>query len=394
MINEPIENVIQNLGDGFFWETKNAMQQCVFLPEPEPGYTLLTLICCGSSLRSNTLPRVFCYGLKGSGKSELGKFAAAMRGVPLLPAKCTYAAIRNVLNSMSTYEDSDEGKEGSLLVWDNLSVESLLANNDLYQLLLAGYSKSSSKIQISSGVAGTNLTFDTFSPVIFSSVFPLHIQVELEELHRRLIVVPFKPWEMFSPEGLKHYQEIGVESIFDKQCPDFLDFSYLSQSYQSYWNDDSNTTLLMESQVAIRKELRNKKSRLRSLSSQFVTLLVDVLANGLALGAFAELDEAVEFAIKLSKSQQTIQEQSESAVESLLAAHIQESTEVQRLTNQALIAQGLKPAKLRISAEDIKQYLDNLQQQGRLERKVGVSERTAIMGKLGFRLDKKSWLEI
>lgn len=394
MINEPVENIIPSLGDGLFWETKDAMQQCVFLPEPEPGYTLLTLICCSSSLHSNTLPRVFCYGLKGSGKSELGKFVAAMRGVPLLPAKCTYAAIRNVLNSMSTFEDSNEKKEGSLLVWDNLSVESLLANNDLYQLLLAGYSKSSSKIQISSGVAGTNLTFDTFSPVVFSSVFPLHIQVELEELHRRLIVVPFKPWEMFSPESLKHYQELGIDSIFDKQCPDFLDFTYLTQAYQSYWSDSQNVDRLLQAQVVIRKELRNKKSRLRAMSSQFITLLIDTLANGLALGAFAELEEAVDFAVQLSKSQQAIQEQSESAVESLLAAYIQESTEVQRITNQALVAQGLKPAKLRIGAEDIKQYLDNLQQQGRLERKVGVSERTAILGKLGFRLDKKSWLEI
>lgn len=394
MSEEPIENIIPNLGAGLFFECKAALEQCVFLPKPEPAYTLLTLVCCSSTLHSKTLPRVFCYGLKGSGKSEFGKFAAGIRGVPVLPAKCTYAAIRNVLNSMAQYEDSDEKKEGSLLVWDNLSLESLTSNNDLYQLLLAGYSKSSSKIQISSGVAGVNTVFDTFSPVIFSSVFPLHIQLELEELHRRLIVIPFKPWELFNQESKSFYEQRGIESVFDKATPDYLDFAYLQQLYRSFWSDGQNISALVSSQAHLRKELKVKTSALRRLSSQFVTLITDLLANGLALGVFDNIAAAVDFAEQLNLSQQLIQSQSESAAESLLQIYIEEKTEVQRLTNEALLAQNLRPAKLRVNAEDIKRFLDELQMQGRLERKVGVSERTALMGKLGYRLDKKSWIEI
>lgn len=375
------------------------ISKTVALPRTEPYRLLLAIMLCSSSLGSKTMPRLFSYGLKGSGKSELAKLFARVRGVPLLASKTTYASIRNIINDANYFEPKlgfIEGnlREGSFLCWDNLRPDQLLLDTSTYQLLLSGYSRATSNIQISSGVAGTNLSFNCFSPVILSSIFPLHIDTEFDELHRRMITIPHKPFELFSEVELQQLQnDGGLTDIYDKIDIDDTDFGGLTEQYQVFWDDSARQTLSYNRKKILIAS-RGRDSVFRQASSTFFTLMCDVLANGFCLNAFKDLNEASEFFMSLYNATLEVGKQSESASMILLKRFIESATAQQVGLNQELIAAGLPELPLRVPAQDVKAHLDNLSQEGRLEKRVQVRERNQLMAALGYRLDAKSWVQI
>lgn len=375
------------------------ISRTVALPRTEPYRLLLAIMLCSSSLGSRTMPRLFSYGLKGSGKSELAKLFARVRKVPVLASKTTYASIRNIIND-SIYFDAKLGaiegnfKEGSFLCWDNLRPDQLLLDTSTYQLLLSGYSRSTSNIQISSATAGTNLTFNCFSPVILSSIFPLHIDSEFDELHRRMITIPHKPFELLSDDELSDIiKHDGLSDIYEKLDIDDCDFSGLSDLYVSFWDDDARATLA-HNRKRLMVASKGKNSPFREGGASFFTLLVDVLANGFTLNAWKSLEECAEFFLELYSACQQVNTQSESASLVLLKRFVDKHVEVQRALNVSLSLAKLPPIPLRVPAQDVKEHLDKLSQEGRLEKRVQVRERNQLMASLGYRLDAKSWVEI
>ena len=371
----------------------------VALPKTEPYRLLLAIMLCSSSLGSRTMPRLFSYGLKGSGKSELAKLFARVRLQPMLASKTTYASIRNLINDSNYYDPklgAIEGnlREGSFLCWDNLRPDQLLTDSSTYQLLLSGYSRSTSNIQISSPVAGTNISFNCFSPVILSSIFPLHIDSEFDELHRRMITIPHKPFELFSQLELDDLTAAGgLTDIYSKLDIDDCDFTGFSDRYKDYWDDDARE-LLAHNRKRLIVASKGKGSPFRQAGSAFFTLMVDVLAHGFTLQAWSSLEQCANWFMALHRERTNVDTQSESASLVLLKRFVDSQTETMRQLNIQLIASGAQPLLLRVPASDVKAHLDSLSQEGRLEKRVQVRERNQLMSQLGYRLDAKSWVQI
>ncbi len=63
-----------------FWNTKNLLEQMVWLPNPQIANTLVTLYILAPSKWSRILPILFCYGEQGSGKSTTSILANIIHG--------------------------------------------------------------------------------------------------------------------------------------------------------------------------------------------------------------------------------------------------------------------------------------------------------------------------
>jgi len=209
------EDYVEDPQAGLYDAIYQIVSKSVLLPEPDIYFKLISIFSCTSVIYSKILPRLFCYGQKGTGKSEITKLIAHIRGQKILASKTTYASIRNIISASKQYDPEignvpGNEKDGAMLCWDNLRPDSLLIDTSLYQLLISGYSKATSIIEVSSGVTGKNLVFDAYCPAIFSSVFPLHIELEFDELHRRMIVVPHKKASLLSQKELTANEAISV----------------------------------------------------------------------------------------------------------------------------------------------------------------------------------------
>jgi len=207
---------------------------------------ILTAYISLPSALCNRLPILALYGEKGSGKSTIGKLANIVHfgrqwQTKTLSPSDTFASIRNEL-SMRKYIGSIE--RNTMMVWDDVSTETLLNNLSLYQLLKVGYDRATDTISMA-GKSGENITFRVFSPKIASSVTAWFVDPRLDEIQRRVIAV----------ETIQLKEDIDLVSVEEF---DWLGFDNL---FNSYWRNEGR----INSFLSTKKSLIRKGSKFKKL---------------------------------------------------------------------------------------------------------------------------------
>lgn len=206
---------------------------------------LLAYLSLPSALCSR-LPILALYGEKGTGKSTIGKlaniihFGRQWQSKTLSPSD-TFASIRNEL-SMRKYIGAIE--RNTIMVWDDISTETLLNNLSLYQLLKVGYDRATDSISMA-GKSGENITFRVFCPKIASSVSAWFIDPRLDEIQRRVI-----PIETMS---------IGVD--IELVSVEEFDWGGFNNLYSNYWQNETR----IKSFLATKKSLIRKGSKFKKM---------------------------------------------------------------------------------------------------------------------------------
>ncbi|MCM0593448.1 MAG: hypothetical protein KA716_25925 [Gloeotrichia echinulata DEX184] len=222
---------------------KNILASAVLFPQRDLMLPIVATYLLIPSKWARVLPILFSWGGKGSGKSTTAIFAAKLHGAnSTFSAVDTFSAIRNALESMRWIDplDKDVEKDGVILPWDNIHSGTFKKDERIYQMMLFGYNRSSDKILIAQP-DGSNREFRVFSPKIISSVQALHLDPELEELQRRLLIIPYKSFDQFTVEEKKQYP--NFDPAEDRLDLDSIHWDGIERRFFGFWNDADNCKL-------------------------------------------------------------------------------------------------------------------------------------------------------
>ncbi|MBW4689609.1 MAG: hypothetical protein KME40_32085 [Komarekiella atlantica HA4396-MV6] len=369
----------------------NILNQAVLLPQRDLMLPILATYILIPSKWARILPILFSWGGKGSGKSTTAVFAAKLHGLnQTFSATDTFSAIRNALDSMRWIDPQDKQfeKEGVLLPWDNIHIGTLKRDERIYQLLLFGYSRSSDKISIASP-DGTNKEFFVFSPKIISSVDDIHLFPDFEELHRRLLVIPHKSFDDFTPEEKLPYQNFDVHT--DKIDLDAVYWDGIEDKFFEFWNNPENGKLYAKYRTTLTR--KGKKAFEHSMKTSQWIISIDLIVTGLVTGTWRNIPEAIRHLEKYWKFADKYIFGLTSATIQHLRDFIHEETGNQKKVNDELIRLGREPIELIISPQKLKSRIKYHNDRGELDIPPMPRDIVSIMSKLGWRLTSKGWME-
>ncbi len=369
----------------------SILGQTVLFPQRNLMLPIVATYLLIPSKWARVLPILFSWGGKGSGKSTTAILAAKLHGInSTFSATDTFSAIRNALDSMRWIDpiEKDLEKEGAILPWDNIHAGTLKKDERIYQMLLFGYSRASDKISIAQP-DGTNREFYVFSPKIISSVDDIHLNPDFEELQRRLIVIPHKSWEQFTPEEKKPYEDFDI--FTDRIDLDSIHWDGIQDEYLRFWNDAENCKLYAKYRAILTK--KGKKDFKHHMKSEQWLVSIDVIVTGLVTGAWRTIDEAIAHLDEYWRfANRNIFNQSTATIEHL-ETFIDEEVGTQRQLNKQMEEAGKKGILLIISPEKLKQRLEYHHKRGELDVYPSQERIIQLMGRLGWRLTQKGWME-
>ena len=348
---------------------------------PYDRYKLITAYAFIPSVLARTVPYLFLYGTSGSGKSTIAKLIAHLYGIDLSSSSDTFAGIRNSLeerrktwieipriNPDSQLICNKEVEVNTCMVWDDIDSKVFTSNRDLYRLFKFGYDKSSDKIEVSSLETGKNIIFHCFCPKTFSSISPLHLDSDLKELRRRLIVIPTKAIEDLSNERLS---QLGVER--NNWARDLIDVSHLdwngfSDLFYDFWDIDLARLYLTNRNLLLKC--------LNGLNSQQRTISIDLITTGVTIGLWDNEYEAIQ---EITHYWQWFNDEVKTGIEPLYLLLKQcIDTEIKNSLNN-----GSEPI---IKNTHIRSRCDSWHSQGQLLEKPTAKIIKYTMSELGYRL--------
>lgn len=371
---------------------ESIIDSAVMFPSRDTVLPLITTYMLVPSKWSKVLGILLCYGKEGSGKSTVSHLACKLHGLTqTFSATDTFASIRNSLDNMRWLtEDKQQEKEGAILCWDNIHASTLIENKNIYQMLLFGYNRSSEKISIASS-NGNNLEFYVFSPKILSTVDPIHLDTSFKELHRRLYLIPHKPYSMFLPSDKKPYQDRSIEDRLDL---DSIDWEGIEDEFFKFWNDKENVRSYAKLRTLLtRKNSIYSKNLPKSITAERWTICVDLIVTGVITGKWSTPAEATEyFAIYWEYIDNELVESS--ATVGFLKAFIDEQVGSQIALNQKMIAGGFAPNEIYLAPNKVKEKMLYHATRGELDINASNKEIAAIMQQLGWKLTTKGWKQL
>ncbi|GAB4542680.1 MAG: hypothetical protein Tsb0014_35660 [Pleurocapsa sp.] len=266
---------------------------------PQDFYRIIAAYSFIPSALAQIVPYLFLNGVSGSGKSYLAKVISYLHGVKINSSSDTYAAIRNDLEqrkyaSITLYDDKanmqgmyrKEVETNTMMVWDDVDAGVFNSKPDIYRLFKFGYDRSSDTIVIASEERGQNMNFRCFCPKVFSSISPLHLDIEFKELARRLIVIPTSRIEYLSDE---RKQELGIDDgDWSKNLIDVdsIKWKGLSEQLKSYWSLEKGKEFLQ-----CRKNLSKS---VKCLKSHEKAISLDLMATGIVTGIWSDTRDALD----------------------------------------------------------------------------------------------------
>jgi hypothetical protein len=346
----------------------------------ESLYPVIVSYLLSPSALCRRLPLLALYGLKGTGKSTLGKWAnvihfGARWTKSTFSPDDTFAAIRNALSSRKYIGGIERN---TMMVWDDISTDVLLRNPSLYQLLKIGYDKSTDTIKIASP-NGENIDFHVFSPKIISSVSPWFLDPRLTEIQRRVIAIKTKK----------------IDSLtFDLLNPEDFFWAEFELQLSEYWQDVSRCAEFINN----RKVITRRNSKVRKLfthDSSRWAISHDLIAVMSTL-FHSELVQSVgEFNRFWDYFDKEFGE-GESSLLSLLRDWIDAQQQTVRIQIQQLKDSGYEPPKelldaLTIKPKMLKGQLADWDRDGRLDMRPNTETVLDAMGQLGYKLTKRGW---
>jgi hypothetical protein len=245
-------------------------------------YSLLPSAVC------KIVPILYCFGEKGSGKTQLLIIASALHKAEINNPGKTFAALRNEFNKTRWWDpETLQSEKNTCFIYDNVNAKTF-QDEKLYNLFLVGYSRKTDAMGISDSNGGI-LYFRVFSPKIISSVHAHFADPGLSELSRRVLPLHTKQWERMLPE---EKVDISLEDIRDKIDLESTNLSFLRTQFLEFWNHDR----LIEFATNRAKFSPGKcKGQIPdNLDSHKITLLRDFLATGLTCGIWNSRKEAFE----------------------------------------------------------------------------------------------------
>ncbi len=374
-----------------YTNVSDILGQAVLFPQRDLMLPIVTNYLLIPSKWARVLPILFSWGGKGSGKSTTAILAAKLHGLTAtFSATDTFSAIRNSLDLMRWIDPNDKSieKEGAILPWDNIHSGTFKKDERIYQMMLFGYNRSTDVIQIAQ-TDGTNKQFNVFCPKIISSVEPLHLNPDLEELQRRLLVIPHKSYEQFSLDERRQYADFDIST--DRIDLDSIHWDGIENQFFSFWNDPDNCKLYAKYRTALSK--KGKKEYKHNIKSDQWIISIDLIVTGLVSGCWRTIPEAInhieaywDYANKniLNNSSATLEH---------LAKFIEDEVGSMKKINQIMAGNGKEGIELLINPKRLKDRLDFHKQQGELDIIPNIDTVKRLMGILGWRLSGKGWIE-
>jgi hypothetical protein len=256
---------------------RRLLDQTVKLPYPDIQENILLAALLTPSALANMLPIIFCCGVPGSGKSNIGKLALSIWGNNPMLASDTFSSIKRQLHLMAVAMQN--GKEYDLscvMVWDDISKSIMMQSPSLYALLKCSYSRKTSITTMAKPDTAREIeSFKTFTLKVFSSVYRFYADSEFSELARRMLV---------------------IHCAKSDDADDLLDFDSVNWdglsniTHQLWANNLSNCHNFNR----YRKELQTYAKSHKPLPPDRSSLCKDVLATGLTLGIFSTIEDAYE----------------------------------------------------------------------------------------------------
>lgn len=365
----------KSLPDNFL----DFLTRSVYLPLDH--YKIIAAYAFIPSALARIVPYLFLWGVSGSGKSTVGKLIANLHGIDINSSSDTFAGIRNSLNdrrrgwiNLPTADPTlpaginKEIEVNTCMVWDDIDPRVFTSKGDIYRLFKFGYDRSSDKIEVSSEVTGENHVFHCFCPKTFSSISPLHLNEELKELRRRLIVIPTKRIEDLSEARkakLGAYEGIWEQNLIDVSSIRWKSFSKL---FKDFWNLDMARLYLTNYKLLGR--------HLKGLNSQERAICIDLITTGVTCGIWADEDEAINDVKEYWKWFRGEVKIGESPLLQLL----------KRLARQEVKNAKNGGVDVRISNQQVKVNCQMWYEQGQLLEKPSSKVINEVMNELGYRL--------
>ncbi len=379
--------------DSIFRNIQRLVATSVFLPQPHLLNPIVATYILMPSKWARVAGILFSFGDQGSGKSVIATLANLVHGIRhTFSPTDTFASIRNSLDTMRWIDPVDKNfeKEGSILCWDNIHIQTLKEDKRIYQLLLFGYNRSTDKIQIA-GADGTNKQFHVFSPKIISSIEPIHLHHEFAELRRRLIVVPHKKWEKFTSEERSHYE--GLDINVDRLDLDSISWKGIESRYYTFWNDENNCRLYAGYRAMLTRKGKKGFSIPKVIDGEKWSITIDLIATGLVVGTWSDVQAAVDFMAEYWTYSNTFIYGEFNATMEHLRAFVESETSTIRELNNKLAEAGQRTHSIIVSSRKVKDRLSYLQSEGSLDITPTTRDITNLMWQLGYKLTTKGWTE-
>lgn len=273
----------------------DILRRAVALPMADIQLPMAIAYAWTNAKWSRVLGIHLAYGPEGSGKSTIAKFARGIRETIAWGEGSTFASIRNYLNEVKYLDDECEMEaDGAALILDNVYSSTFQgADNKLRSLLLSGYKKADDRLIISSGMAGENIQFRTFSTKLISSVDPIHESYELRELKRRLVFTIHQKWEKMSASERPDF-DMSERIDFD----DISWKGFFKEQYLKVYGGAESLGQQGKQNIAIYAKARQSAKRSKAYPAHFTSerkeICLDILATGVVIGAWETVREGIE----------------------------------------------------------------------------------------------------
>lgn len=220
------------------------INRLVLLPEQDVLTKVITTYAINNSVGCNWLPMLLFWGESGTGKSQLYKLIAGIRGQNKSPntmrsgETTTFAGMRNIINDhkwkypdlQPKEERYERNNEKPIMLFLADCKESIFGDEMKYACFRNGVDRKEQIISISKG-DGTNLDFYTFSPKVLTTADDFFMQNKYAEALRRMIIIP--TWH------LNNYPKEVREPFLEEQIDaDYIDFSGIETLYNQHWNKE------------------------------------------------------------------------------------------------------------------------------------------------------------
>jgi hypothetical protein len=375
--------------------TEDIINLFVALPKKEILSKVAAIYMLIPSRWSKVLPILYCFGRAGTGKSTISKIAARMHGqTNTFNAADTFASIRISLNRMrfnstETMDYVPDECEGAILCWDNIHSQTFVNDTKLYQMVLSGYDRGTDKIQIADGAGGV-IEYYTFAPKIMSSIEEFHLDPKFSELRRRLMIMPHKKLDKFQPgERLSYDVDFLASDLLDI---DTVHWEGIDQIFKMFWSSPNNCKQYVFNRQVFAKRKQSKLKLNSHISSDRWAIGIDFLATGLTLGAFNDAQDACDF---YGAYWQYIDETVFSEIGATLQ-YIREFMYSETATafdiNTEMRKKGMKEYPIIVSPTKLKNILDALHMEGKLEQAPSNKTINLLMRDEGWTLKKQGWV--
>lgn len=242
--HESLDNYL-NYWDEELSYTQNIEQlvkQCTLLPEQDTLAKIITTYTVTHSVACNWLPMLMLYGQSGTGKSQLNKLIASIRGQRknIRSGETTsYVGMRNIINQYKWKQPDlmprevryarDNEKHMILFLTD--IKDSVLKDEHKFAFYRVSCDRSEQIMSVSSDVSGTNADFYTFSQKVLTSASDFFLRSEYKEVLRRMIVIPTYDLSNYPID----VQEIWQESAISV---DAISWDGIEKRFDTFWSTD------------------------------------------------------------------------------------------------------------------------------------------------------------